>query len=498
MVVGEEGARAFSAKVFFAGLLLAFLLRLALAIFDLKALLTDDSYIFMRYSEHIAKGLGPYYNAHDRVMGFTSPLFTYLVAAFRLVGGSLSTIVLITILNLVLFLGASWNLKTLTIDRSRWGIIPLALWFFYFPLVVASLNGMETTLFLFLATLVFRLFLLNRWDELLVCVALAVLTRPEGLTLVPLIPVMLWLRTPPKWPFWGSVVSLGLLLGWVAYANMEFGSFIPNSLLAKSVLVNRVGDIPLATPLENIACQVFAAGSDRLRLLGSAEKVVLALSLIALIPWALSLRRSFQEKRVELCYSLLFGLLVIFFLAGHPVKLWNWYTDLGSLAFWTSLIPWGQAVLKRSMMVPALCGLAVLCVALFLKGISTESDFTASLMRLSDYLDLKVPNAKSVMISDIGVVGYRHDVEIMDIDGLVFPGALQVKNGQLISFGDLAAKYRPDVICFPADLGYIGVISDALVARQTFADTDQMESFYQHYHPLPYDPKCRDYVYVRQ
>jgi arabinofuranosyltransferase len=47
--------------------------------------LIDDSYIFLRYAENFANGLGPVFNAGERVEGFSSPLWMAVLGAASLV-----------------------------------------------------------------------------------------------------------------------------------------------------------------------------------------------------------------------------------------------------------------------------------------------------------------------------------------------------------------------------------------------------------------------------
>jgi hypothetical protein len=46
----------------------------------------EDAYITFRYAEHWAHGWGPVYNAGERAWGFTSPLWTALLALFVVIG----------------------------------------------------------------------------------------------------------------------------------------------------------------------------------------------------------------------------------------------------------------------------------------------------------------------------------------------------------------------------------------------------------------------------
>jgi len=46
--------------------------------------LIDDAFIFFRYADNLLAGLGPVFNAGERVEGFTSPLWLLLLAAMDL------------------------------------------------------------------------------------------------------------------------------------------------------------------------------------------------------------------------------------------------------------------------------------------------------------------------------------------------------------------------------------------------------------------------------
>jgi len=46
----------------------------------------DDAYITFRYAENLANGLGFVYNAGERLLGTTTPLFTLLLAGFNVIG----------------------------------------------------------------------------------------------------------------------------------------------------------------------------------------------------------------------------------------------------------------------------------------------------------------------------------------------------------------------------------------------------------------------------
>src|SRR5262249_10752316 len=75
-------------------LLVAFLLRIFL--FHAVHFTADDALITFRYARNLIAGNGFIYNAGERVLGTTTPLFTLLLSGFGLVGVDPFTAALIT------------------------------------------------------------------------------------------------------------------------------------------------------------------------------------------------------------------------------------------------------------------------------------------------------------------------------------------------------------------------------------------------------------------
>src|SRR5271165_494558 len=63
--------------------------RVIMAARELPNGLFDDAYVTLRYAANLMHGLGLVFNPGERVMGSTSPLLTFMLAAFgRLFGAS--------------------------------------------------------------------------------------------------------------------------------------------------------------------------------------------------------------------------------------------------------------------------------------------------------------------------------------------------------------------------------------------------------------------------
>ena len=126
------------------------IVRIVLAMRLLPNGLFDDAYITFRYAAYLIKGLGFVYNSPERVLGTTSPLFTFFLAAGgRVLGPS-------HIEEVAVFLGILAGLGTLYLSEHilHFAAVAEAIkWTFFFVLaflpsfVSNSISGMETPLF---------------------------------------------------------------------------------------------------------------------------------------------------------------------------------------------------------------------------------------------------------------------------------------------------------------------------------------------------------------
>src|SRR5262245_19704442 len=194
----------------------------------------DDSYIFMRYAENFAAGRGLVFNPGEWVLGFTSPLFTLLLTALTKVFSPQDASPVIVAVNALAFLGLGVVVLRLFFDGTLRSLALPALLLLYFPFVDASLNGMETMLML--ATLFAALWLLQRlrFGLAVGAAALCALTRPEGVVFFALVTAFLFATERQRFPWrtWAAMALVGL--AWAALAQWRYGSFLPQSLVAKS------------------------------------------------------------------------------------------------------------------------------------------------------------------------------------------------------------------------------------------------------------------------
>jgi hypothetical protein len=199
---------------------------------------TDDAYIFYRYAQHFAEGHGLVYNIGERVEGFTSLLWTLLIAEGISYGGDAVAI------GHWLGVGSGALLLWLTYEYASFGlagrervVAAFSTWLLCLstPFALWSTSGLETPLFAAAATA--ALIAESRGAPRLALGALiaAVLLRPEGVLLGGVVFGFLFARGKPA-----RKTTLALLAGYLAtlalltvFRLAYFGAALPNTFYAK-------------------------------------------------------------------------------------------------------------------------------------------------------------------------------------------------------------------------------------------------------------------------
>jgi hypothetical protein len=194
----------------------------------------EDAYITFRYASNWANGLGPVYNPGERVWGFSSPLWTALLALFAktglplepatrgvLIAADLVSLVVGMRLLAPLSRAAAWAYGVF------WGSHTL-------PAVLAS-SGMESGVFWCLMVVAAATLRGNPWVAGATLGFLS-LVRPESVLVAAV--MALWA------PWRARVVALAMLVaGWGSLA-LYYGHWVPQSVVAKALTYGTPG--PLA------------------------------------------------------------------------------------------------------------------------------------------------------------------------------------------------------------------------------------------------------------
>lgn len=197
----------------------------------LTDLLVDDTYITLRFGQHLSQGHGPVFNPGEWVEGFTSPAWTLLAALLHLlpgkpqvgiVGGS----ALSALLGLVLThrLGGALAMGT----RARW--VAVALLVAHADFFGWAFTGMDSPAFMACGLGLLVAVITERAGLAGVVAGLLGWVRPEGWALAPLV-LLVGLSGSARaraLGLWGSLLALLFGLRFWLY-----GDLLPNTFYAK-------------------------------------------------------------------------------------------------------------------------------------------------------------------------------------------------------------------------------------------------------------------------
>ncbi len=424
------------------------LIGMALAVVGLTAALTaafwsytqDDVYITYVFSRHIAQGEGFVFNPGERVQGSTTPLYALLMA-----GVSLLTADLLhagNLLSALLLLAAC----ALVVDLTREALSPyaragIAIALAASPLVYVSF-GMETLLYTALLMLAFWLWARDRRVLAMLAAAALTWTRADGLVLGGTLGLLaLWesrsarpagrplprLRDLP----WGLAATYALgIAPWFIFAWLYFGTPLPNTFSAKQEAFSGL--------------RFWADGWFWWRSFYANNWLSLAGPILVVIgAWA-----AWKHPRLR------------------PLALWPFlylagYTVLNVSAFWyytplvaalIALSAFGAEWIARRALAAEADRRAVLAVGLIVVAITAVTGAARALeygtppLRVTSYvaagewINAHTEPDATLMLGDLGIVGYHADRRTLDVPGLIVPDMYFKQEGYAVT------KYRPDYV----------------------------------------------------
>lgn len=271
------------------------------------AFLCDDAFIAFRYADHLASGMGLVFNPGERVEGYTSFLWVFVLAAARKLGARPEVAAPL--------LGAAIAVATLAIVLRRLhGIGRPALGFGFLVAGCSAwaawaTGGLETSLFTACVTLAFFATLeetgprgrRQRLATSSVLVLFGALTRPDGLLVGASIGLFLSLRalrrrlSPTELVAWsaGWAVPLGAYL---VARHAYYGRWWPNTFAVKQGGLEMLpaglaylGDAALRLPLVLVPLPFLGllfASRRELALERNALAACIAVPYLAFVAWA--------------------------------------------------------------------------------------------------------------------------------------------------------------------------------------------------------------------
>ena len=314
-----------------ATLLTVFIVLLALAARLIPGPRTiDDSYITFRYARNLLAGEGFVYNPGQPVLGTTTPLYTFSMAAIGvLTGGANANFPLNAWLFNVLADAATCYLlirlgNTLGKNNGvRWAGYSAALVWSIAPYSVTfSIGGLETSLYVFLLTALALAYAERRRSLTGLLGALAILTRPDAVLLVaPLILdrlVRAVRKTDAPLSRKELLAFLVPTLAWAATATLLFGSPVPHSVQAKMGAYVLSANDALIRLIQHYATPFLEQ-----HLLGSALAVGLGLVLYPFL-YLIGAKRIYRSEPRLLAWLVYPWLYFLVFALPNPL-IFRWY-----------------------------------------------------------------------------------------------------------------------------------------------------------------------------
>lgn len=438
MKAGMTRTRAIIAAV--AALIAAALLR---GVYVLASAPVDDAYITFRYARNLAEGQGFVYNVGERVLGTTTPLFTLLLTPFAALAVPLDAVAMT--IGLVADVAACLILFLLLkrfVSREA-GVVVAIIYGLFYASAAACGYGMEAPLFQLFVIAAIWLFARRRDSQAAVLAALAALTRPEGYLLAAILAVFVvvdCVRGRRVFRLKPVLLFIVIVAPWLIFSTLYFGSPIPNSLLVK-------------------ASKAGITASDWTGFFVLRNPVVTLLWCGAAVGLVIGVMRRSTAVLLLGVWAIFYPL---FFLAGRPSFLGNWYFApvTGALVGLCAVAGaevsgWLLRSPKRGVAIVAILWIVSLWFVLPRSLESTRwGKLTADVVYrpmgqwVADNTD---PDAV-VQISDIGYVGYLSGRRILDSSALVSPEVLAFNRKHRFDprrHVRFVQEMKPDILLIP-------------------------------------------------
>ena len=423
-------------------------------------MILEDALITFRYAENLAAGNGFAFNPGEPVLGTTTPLLTGLLAAVAWLFGPAAIPAAAFAISCAAGLAAGaclwWLLRHWQVSRSlaalalcTWALHPSTLW--------TIAGGMETplvVLFMLAGTVAAARGQAVRAG---VACALLVLTRVDGLVFAGLLALLLLWRDP-RTALRGGAVAVVLVLPWLAYAMLTFGSPVPHSVLAKAVIGQQRDPYSLTDPRALSSWLDWAASYWAAILLLWRPA---GLALAALGAGWVAARRDLRESPALVVVAAS-ALVPLFFYLAHAPR-FEWYLVP---VVWTSIVlgafglqvladaltrRWDFAVQGTGWMLATVVatGLAWHGIGTAWTGRLLQENEDAARRAVGEWLRKHTAPDSSVAMEAIGYQGTHARRRIIDLAGLVSPEVVAIArrdSDNATRFHHILSELEPDAL----------------------------------------------------
>ncbi|MBN1212054.1 MAG: hypothetical protein JXA92_05700 [candidate division Zixibacteria bacterium] len=405
----------------------------------LTGFMADDAFITFRYAENIAAGNGFVYNIGEKVLGTSTPFFTFILSVFAVLSISVPTAALFVSLiasgltAVVLFRFAQ------LLRFSHFIALPAVCYALWPRSIPTDACGMETAFF---TLLIISAFYFQHKQLRLYAVGMATLaavTRPEGLGLLILLTAYNFFSDRQRrWSY--IIIPAIILVPWLALSTLYFGTPIPNSITAKLALYSRFGDTSFW---------------DKLAYLMGWHKYYGYPLLLAALFGSRWLIKKQNFGRLEVIWMVgtvlfyLFSRTRVFFWYIVPVFPVYFIFIMAAVPYFFDKINYPAHKQKTAAVLLTLLMAAVLLAGNYqpvIRHRESRDFYTNIHQQIGYYLYSHTNKNDLVAAEDIGYMGYYSKRRILDRDGLVSPEAIPYnREGR---YRDLIIDRKPDwLVC---------------------------------------------------
>lgn len=375
----------------------------------------DDTFIYLQYARNIAKGLGFSFNAGESSYGVTSPLWSIILSFAYFTGADgfwfAKFLDLSFALTAVLYFFKLLNrILPESLESNRNLLIILGIFSFTLNtwFVRWSFTGMETSLAVLLVVGIFLNFLNKKYYSAYLLSGLLFLVRPESFVLTLLLTFSLFYqREKISMILKCILLVLAIILPWLVYAQIAFGTIVPNTAIGKATF---------SLSFQTILAQLKKIG----------ETLVFS-SIIEILFSALMVYIAFTKKLFKE-YSLL-----ILWVVGLPTLFIITDSDIISrylLIITPVLTLLAVSALSRislnSKTVPLAITLFILFQSqfIFYKYVKPHTDnfsygVDKCFIEIGSWLNSNTPENSRILVNDVGAIGYYSKRYIVDAAALI-------------------------------------------------------------------------------
>lgn len=378
----------------------------------------EDAYITFKYADNLVNGFGLVYNIGERVYGTTVPLFAILISAFKIIG--ILPIMSSLMINLISEGITSLIVYKFLKDYSNNLIAAIvSLLFVFSPSNISwSIQGMETAFFSAVIALSFFSFYKKKYLLALLFAFLCAMIRVDGLSVTFLIFIFTLFNLRLS-ALKLIAVPLLIFIFWNIFLYLYFGSFLPNSMIAKLILYSghQPSIIPnLSLVFSKFFIKAFYSSSiiSILFLLGVFLVFFKKSNLYPMVIWFFIYYAAliFSKTNIHAWY-LIPPLLVFITISG-----------IGIIFLLNTIVKYFR-LNRKLLLIMLMAGiLSFSFFTLYLKIIQLKTEYHYEQnvrVKVGKFLNESIPKNSTVYLEPIGIIGYFADRYIYDDAALISP-----------------------------------------------------------------------------